>query len=80
LALLVVRFPAPTQFQAGRLAMTSLVDQGFHGVLLKMAPEREPGLSRQQGGNRAQRQCRGEECDLMETAQEQKTPTAIGNS
>jgi len=75
LGLLVVGFPAPSQFQARLLAMPGQGNQGFHGVLVHMALEGKAAFGREQAGNRAQRYRLGEERAFMEPAQEQNTPT-----
>ena len=66
LGFLVVRFPTPSQFEAGRLAVRGVINESLHSALLQMTVERESRLRRQQCRHSAQRNRLNEEGGLIE--------------
>lgn len=56
LILLVIGFPAPTEFEACGLAVASLGHEGLHRAPLHMAEDRKPGFRGQKASKNAQYQ------------------------
>ena len=75
LVLLVVRLPAPAEFEAGCLAVPGLVDEGFHFALLLMALEGEARLDGEHARKDAQYDGLSKMGSFPEREQKQGTPT-----
>ena len=76
LVFLVVRLPAPAEFEAGCLAVPGLVGEELHFVLLLMALEGEAGLDGENARKDTQRDGLSEMGSFPEREQKHMTPTA----
>ena len=75
LVFLVIRLPAPSEFETGRLPVPRLVEKGSHLALLLMALEGEACFGGEHTCHDAQRKSLGEEGSFPEQEQKQGTPT-----
>ncbi len=75
LVFLVIRFPAPAEFETCRLAVPSLLEQGVHLPLLLMALEDEASFGSEHARDDAQGYGLSDEESFPEREQKQGAPT-----